>query len=150
MSRGGDPIPELGKMLREIAEMIEAGTAGEKQSMILRRIAESAEGKTGDFVLKLHGRHGHPKGGVAGVNRRVAMARAVKDHISQHGGTLKAAYDNLSGKSEFNNSGADTLEDAWQEMGSMLDMDNASQQLWLRLAHLEARGMVKIHRVKRK
>jgi hypothetical protein len=149
MSARGEIVPELAALLREIADRIDAKTADQDDSTTLRRLALQAAGDDKRFSLKVHRRRGGVPLGASGVDQRLAMARAVKAHRGEHGGSLDDAYQALSGK--FGNaSGPDTIKNAWQKMGPLLNMSEQGRQAALFFLKLKAKGFdVKVTRTKR-
>lgn len=147
MSSRGEIVPELAKLLREIADRIDARTADPSDAGVLRRIAHHASGEDKRFKVKVHYGRGQAPWGAAGVDRRLAMAKAVKAYTDEHGGPKSAAYEALSG--QFGNADKETIRKAWQEMAPILQMSEEHRSLTLGFKRLEARGLVKITRTKR-
>jgi hypothetical protein len=153
MSGSGEIIPELAELLRDIADRIDANAADQDDSTTLRRLALQAAGEDRGFSLKVHRRRrGGVPLGAAGVDRRLAMARAVKKYRDEHEGcTLDDAYRALAGELEGPlRRGAQSLKNAWQEMGPLLSMSEQARQAALFFLKLKARGFdIKMTRTKR-
>lgn len=149
MSRSGELVPEIATILREIAGRIEQDAATVKDAERLRRLARHVSGEDKRFTLKLHSARGGQALGGEGVDRRFEMARQVKAYTEEHGCTNEEAYLNLDGNL---NRGRHTFEDAWQEMGDLLDMENDQREFLLQAKRREARGgnAVKVTRRRRK
>jgi hypothetical protein len=148
MSSSGEIVPELADLLRDIARRIEEGSATPRDADTLARLGNAAAGEDKTVVLKLHGKRGRPALGSQGVDKQLAMARAVQAYRAKHGGSLDNAYRALSGKLGHASS-PDTLKKAWQEMGPLLGMSDQAQGFILYFRRLAARGLVKITRAKR-
>jgi hypothetical protein len=146
MSRRGEIVPELAALLGEIAERIEGQTADTSDAAALRRLARVAAGKDKLFSIKVHGRRGQRPLGASGVDRRFAMARAIKAHMDEHECSNEAAREALNG---LNDVGPETLRKAWQEMSPLLEMSEERRNLILYFKRLEARGLAKVTRIKR-
>ena len=146
MSSSGEIVPELAALLRDIAARIERQTADPSDAAILQRLARQAAGQDKRFSIKVHGSRGQRPLGASGVDRRLAMARAVKTHRDEHNCTLAEAYEALD-DGKFN-VGIETLTKAWREMGPLLEMSDERRNLILYFKRLEARGLGKVTRVK--
>lgn len=147
MSSRGQIVPELAELLQEIAKRLEEGTAELSHAEALRRVAKVAADEDKRFVLMVHRRRGRPPWGERGVDRRLAMARAVKGYMDEHQCSNEAAREALNGT--FGNTGPETLGKAWQDMGPLLEMSDERRELLLYFKRLEARGLAKVSRVKR-
>lgn len=148
MSKGGEIIPELADLLREIADRIDTKTANPSDSIALRKLARQAGGEDKRFSVKVHARRGQPPLGAEGVDRRFAMAQAVKAYRAEHGGSLNEAYRALKGDFPGGGQGEDTIKDAWQEMSPLFDMSAENRDLILFFKRLEARGLATVTRGK--
>lgn len=146
MSGPGEIVPELAALLRDIADRIDGQTADASDGSLLRRLARQAAGEDKGCTLKVHFGRGQPRGGAPGVDRRLAMARAVKAYRDEHNCTLAEAYGALD-DGKFN-VGVETLTKAWQEMRPLLEMSEDRRKLLLNFKRLEARGLAKITRAR--
>lgn len=145
MSGKGEIVPELAALLRKIADRIEGQTADASDATTLRRLAGQAAGKDKRFSVKVHRGRGQRPLGAAGVNRRLAMARAVKDYRAAHPKcSLEDACRALVGEFPGGGQGEDTIENAWQEMSPLLEMSEEQRNRVLFFKRLEARGLAKV------
>lgn len=145
MSGRGAIEPELAAMLADIADRIETQTAGANDAATLKLLARLAGGKDKHFSIKVHRSRGQHPLGASGVDRRFAMARAIKAHMDEHRCSNEEAREALNG---FSNAGPETVRKAWQEMSPLLEMSEKRRNLVLYFKRLEARGLVKVTRVK--
>src|SRR5580765_5938448 len=97
MSSPGEIVPELAALLREIADRIDANASDPADSEALRRLARQAAGEDKRAKLKVHFGRGQAPHGAAGVNRRLAIARAIRAHKTEHGCSLDETYRALCG-----------------------------------------------------
>src|SRR5262245_27838276 len=97
MSGQGEIIPELVELLRDIADRIRKGTATARDAEKLDLLASQAGGEHRHFSLKVHRRRGGQSWGAKGVDRRLAMARAVQAYKDEHNCTNAEAYEALDG-----------------------------------------------------
>ena len=146
MSSPGEIVPEFATLLVEIAQRIEEGKASEKDAWTLRRLASAAAGEDKRFAIKVHGKRGRQPLGPSGVDRRLEMARAVKAYKEEHNCTNEKAYEALNG---VFNVGPEALKKAWQDMSSVLGMSEEGRDWLLYFRRLEAKGIVKVRRVKK-
>lgn len=140
MSSRGEIVPELAEKFRAIAERMAEGTATKLDAHDLRELASQLAGTHPRFVLKVHAKRGAP----AKFAERLAMARAIKSYLDEHGGTPAAARNALSGKFGV---GPERLKQAWTELAPILELDEAARRLVLHFKALEARGLAKVTRV---
>lgn len=147
MSNRGKIEPELAALLREIAGRIDRGEATTSDAARLERLASQAAGEDRDYSVKVHRTRGQQSKGSLGVDQRLELARLVKAHRAENGGTLGEAYEALNGTFH---AGPETIKKAWQKMGPLLDLDQKSRDAILYFQRLESRGLsVKVRRVKR-
>lgn len=149
MSSRGEIMPELAAVIESIAGRIEAGAATADDALTLRRLATRAAGEGKDWELRVHKRgQGRPKAGAIGVRDRFDLARKVGAHRAAFGLSLEDTY--LEVTKLPGTPGTESIKKAWQEMKSLLDMDEAKRELILKFKELEARGLnVSVKRVKR-
>jgi hypothetical protein len=129
-----------------VADKIAGGTAGPDEVKLLRLLGAQAAGEDKAFTIKVHRPRGQRAFGARGVDRRFAMAQAVKAYKDEHNCSVDEACRGVDG---FLGVSTETLRKAWQEMGPLLDMPEQNRNLILFFERLAAKGLAKVTRVKK-
>lgn len=145
MSNRGELSPELAQLLRDYADKVQNGTADSDVAEDLRQLARAAAGKHRRYSIKVHRklRGGQPLGPSA-VDRDLEIACQVKAYMVANGcGSDKACLDLSKNKLPvlLKQFGEKTIKNAWQKMGSLVEMSEEKRRGVLFLMKLKARGL---------
>ena len=128
----------IAERLREIAPKLEV-----EDRELLLRVGRFLDDPTAPVRLVFKNKRGRPND----WQQRYRNAHFIFEHRAAHGGTLDAAYEAAAAK--FPMLTARTAREHWREFGPLFRMPESNRNILLYFKGLEARGLVKINRVRK-